>query len=370
MPPLGLSAGVRKARELGRRTLSLAFSSPRMVNPLAHYDALACDGILVLQRGENPSTDYYLRPRLEQADTPVCVADLEASPDNCAMLAPSGATALMVIICRYGAESWLNALRERRERLSRVAFFMDDDLPAMMRDPDLPRSVRGKAALHFGAQVDALGAIASEVWVSTPVLADRYADVAPAVLTPMPEADPPPPVLNAARRVVYHGTDVHARERIFVLEIARRLAAVDTSISVEITGGETLRRAGAALPNLVVTPQQSWPDYLQRQAGASAAISLAPLWPSALNAARAPVKVFDAARLGAAGLYADAQPYRDFIRSAQDGLLLAMDPDLWTDAILQLMSDPQRRMQLAVSARARLIALRQASRAFPPRAGA
>ena len=242
MPPLGLSAGVRKARELGRRTFSLAFASPRMVNPQGHYDVRACDGILVLQRGENPSTDYYLRPRLEQAaSAPVCLADLEASPDDCGLLAPAGAQALMVILCRYGAESWLNALGARRERLSRVVFFMDDDLPAMMRDPGLPRSVRGKAALHFGAQADAISAIASEVWVSTPVLADRYAGIAPSVLTPMPEADPPAPVI---------------------------------------------------------------------------------------------------------------------------------DPDLWADAILELMADPQRRMDLAVRARARLMELRRSSRAFPARAGA
>ena len=50
--------------------------------------------------------------------------------------------------------------------------------------------------------------------------------------------------------------------------------------------------------------------------------------------------------------------------------MLAMDPDLWADAILELMADPQRRMDLAVRARARLMELRRSSRAFPARAGA
>ena len=367
MPPLGLSAGVRKARELGRRTLSLAFAAPRMVNPQAHYDPLACDGILVLQRGENASTDYYLRPRLEDAGAPVCIADLDSSPEDCPLLAPGGAQALMVIFCRYGAESWLGALRAVRERLSRVVFFMDDDLPAMIADADLPRAVRGKAALHFGAHVPALSGLISEIWVSTPVLAERYADVRPAVLTPLPEADPPAPAPDPPRKAVYHGTDVHPRERLFVLEVARRLAAAD--IDFELTGGPALARAASGLPRVCVVAQLAWPQYLRAQTGATAAISLAPLLASELNGARAPVKAFDAARLGAAGLFADAEPYRSFVRHGEDGLLLPMEAGAWAEAIAALMADPQRRLGLAAAARARLVELRRSGRAFPPPPG-
>ena len=368
MAPLGLSAGMRKARELGRRSLSLAFASPRMVDPQAHYAPLACDGILVLQRGENASTDYYLRPRLETFGAPVCLADFDSAPQDCPLLQPKGPQALMVIFCRYGAEPWLAALRARRERLSRVAFFMDDDLPLMMRDPDLPRAVRGKAALHFGAHVDGLGRLASEVWVSTPVLAERYAQAKPAVLAPLPDADPLPPDPDPPRKVVYHGTDVHPRERLFVLEIARLLADLD--VAFEITGGPALARAASDLPRATVVPQLAWPQYLQRQAGERAAICLAPLLASALNAARAPVKAFDAARLGAAGLFADGEPYRGFVRDGEDGLVLPMQPQAWADAIRALLDDPGRRLRLAASAQRRLVALRRAGRDFPmPPAG-
>jgi hypothetical protein len=362
MPPLGLSAGVRKAREIGRRTWSLAFASPRMVNPQAHYEQLACDGILVLQRGENASTDYYLRPRLEKAGLPAAIADLDSPPEDCALLAR--ARGLMVIICRYGAESWLAALREIPDRLCRVAFFMDDDLPAVISDPDLPRAARGKAALHFAAQSEAIGRLASEVWVSTPALAERYAAARPRVLGPLPEADPPEPAPDPPRRVIYHGADVHPKERLFVLELARRLA--DQQIAFEITGGPELGRASAGLANVEIVPQLAWPEYLRRQSGARAALSLAPLLPSAVNAARAPVKAFDAARLGAAGLFADTEPYRSFVRHGEDGLLLAMEPDAWARAIVELMADPGRRLAMARAARERLVELRRAGLQFPP----
>jgi hypothetical protein len=361
MAPSGFSAGMRGAREMGRRFLSLALSSPRMVIPQAHYVPLACDGILVLQRGQNASTDYYLRTRLQQTQAPSFIADLDTNPEDCAML--QSGRALMVIFCRYAAESWLGALEAARERLCRVAFFMDDDLPAMMADASLPRAARGKVALHYGAHVDAIGRLASEVWVSTPALADRYADARPAILEALPEADPPAPVADPPRRVVYHGADVHPRERLFVLEVARRLSGSD--VQVEIAGGAQLERAAATLPHVSITPQLAWPQYLRRQAGAKAAVSLAPLYPTPVNSARAPVKAFDAARLGAAGIYVDAEPYRSFVRDGEDGILLPLDPDRWAAAISELLADPERRLRMAVSAQARLVELRRSASAFP-----
>ncbi len=365
MPALGLSAGLRKARELGRRTLSLALARPHMVQPRARYQPRAHDAILILQRGDNPSTDYYLRPRLEASGVPSVVVDLSADPRSCALLQPGGAQALMVVFCRYAQEPWLRAIEGMRDRLARAAFFMDDDLPAMLVDPTLPRSVRGKVALHFASHVERLGAVCSEVWVSTSVLAERYAEAHPAVLQPIPEADPPEPSPRAPPRVAYHGTDVHGAEQRFVMEIARRLQALAPEAVVELIGGPPLARACAGLGNVAITPQASWAAYRERLRGETAALSLAPLAPSEVNDARAPVKVFDAARLGAAGIYADAAPYRGAVADGQDGLLLPMAPDAWAAAVAELLQHPQRRLSLARAARARLLALRAQAHAFP-----
>ena len=365
MPPLGLSAGVRKAQEIGRRAVSLARARPRMVNPQGHYEPRPHDSILVLQRGENASTDYYIRGRLSEATVPVEIADLDSSADQCRLLADDATRAALVIVCRYASKAWLDLLQVGRDRLSRVAYFMDDDLPAMIRDSGLPRSVRSKVALHFGEHVDQLDHLASEVWVSSPVLAERYADARPRLLSPLPEADPPEPAGPLERRVVYHGTDVHGPERRFVVEVARTLAASGCDALVEITGDHALRAACAGLANVTVTPQLPWPEYRRSHSGPSAAISLAPLFPSEVNDARAPVKAFDAARLGATGLYADAPPYRRDVRPEVDGLILPMVPDAWAEAIIELLSDAPRRMNLAHAARGRLIALRRSRPAFP-----
>ena len=349
--------------------MSLALVRPRMFLPKGQYAPRPVDGILVLQRGENPSTDYYLRWRLAAQEVPTEVLDLDQDPAASRLLGPGGGQALMVVFCRYASPAWLGALEGAKGRLARVALFMDDDLPEMMRSPEIPAAARGKAALAFGAHVDRLGGLCSEVWVSTDGLAERYAAVRPLVLRPAPEADPPRADQAGDGLVVYHGTDVHERERRFVLEVARLVAPRAPGVVFEITGGPRLARTAADLPSVRIASQLAWPDYLAAQTGRRAAISLAPLFASPLNDVRAPVKAFDAARLGAVGIYADAPAYQAFVRDGEDGLLLAMDPALWATAILGLLGDPGRRSALASAARERLVGLRRADPAFPAAPG-
>jgi hypothetical protein len=359
MPALGLSAAIRKASDLGQRALSLAFTTPRLVTPQARYPTRPCDSILILQKGENASTDYYLRPRLP-ADLPVEIVDLDRPVPSSVLKRQAS----LVIVCRYISAEWLAELGRSSQAISRVAFFADDDLPGMMSDRSLPWAVRGKVARHYGRHAAGLSAVTSEVWLSTEALAARYPDARAIVLAPVPEADYRLPEADAPPLVVYHSTDVHGHERQFVLEVANHLAALAPEVRLEMTGDASLR--GRAGPNVRIVEQTSWPRYREEQSVRSVAISLAPLLPSAVNAARAPVKAFDAARLGAAGLYADVEPYRSFVRNGEDGLLLPMHPEAWARAIGELISDPESRLRLAESAHQRMARLRREAGGLPP----
>lgn len=364
MPALGLSATIRKASEAGRRLAALARARPAMVTPRAHYEAKAHDAVLILQRGDNPSTDYYLRPRLEAERVPTAIVDVSSDPAGCALLAR--AEAPLVIVCRYISKRWLKALEARGGRFARLVFFADDDLAGMMADRALPLSVRGKVARHYGLHARRLGALCSEVWLSTPALAERYPEARAVVLTPVPEAGYRPAQAEVRPLVVYHSTDVHGAERGFIAEVAARLASLAPEAVVEMTGDAALRRRCGA--NVRIVAQTAWPRYRDEQAHRIAALSLAPLTPSAVNAGRAPVKAFDAARLGAAGLYADAEPYRGFIRDRTDGLLLPMQAEAWAAAIADLLRDPARRLKLARAGQARMAKLRREAGGFPPAA--
>ncbi len=358
MPPFGLSAVVRTARRLGRRAFEPDAGEAAMVVPQGRYAPRPHDGVLVLQQGSNPSTDYYLRPRLRESDVPVVYADLADSPRGRPLAALAGAQALLVVICRYGAGPWLSALESMSGRLARVAYFMDDDLPAMCVADAIPQAYRRRIVRRYADHVERLSKLASEVWVSSAVLADRYPMAQPVLLEPLPDEDLPEPSEAAPRLVVYHATGVHGPERQFVVDVARRLADLGCDAEIEITGDGELRRSCADLARVRVVPQQSWPRYRERQRGRRAAIALAPLFPTAINDARAPVKAFEAARLGAAGLYADAEPYRRAVDAGVDGLLLPMEVELWARTIASLLDDTGHRHALARAAWTRLAGLR------------
>ena len=363
---MSFSGAIRKARDLGRRSLALARPAGGMVEPRARYAPRPHDAVLVLARGENASLDYYLRPRLHPASVPVEFADLHGSPGRSAMLSDPSRRALLVVVCRYASAAWLQALETARPRIARFAFFADDDLPAMAADRRLPLAVRGKVAEGFGQWADRLSDLAGEVWLSTPALAGRYPTSHAVVLPPIPEADPPAPAAPHERLVVYHGTDVHGPERAFAVEVAKRLRMMGCDAPVEITGDLALARNCRGLRGLRVTPQAPWPDYLAHVRSRRAAVFLAPLSASAVNAARAPVKTFDAARLGATGLFANRQPYRDFVEDGADGRLLPDDPQAWAEAVVELLGDPAARIGLAERAAGRLRRLRADGLELPP----
>lgn len=150
-----------------------------------------------------------------------------------------------------------------------------------------------------------------------------------------------------------------------MLEVARRLQSRAPDALVEVTGDAKLARQARGLANLRVVEQASWPAFLRAQAGRRAAVFLAPLGRSAVNDARAPVKAFDAARLGAAAVFADAPAYCNWVRPGVDGLLAPLTPDAFVDATVELLRDEPRRLSLARAARERLIALRRTVSVLP-----
>jgi hypothetical protein len=346
----------------------LGAASPRLLDqaalrplqPRARYRSGPPEAVVVLQAGANASVDYYLRPRLAaHAGPPWAVVDLREDPATVELFQRER---VWVVICRYANRRWVQALAQAHDRLAGVSYFVDDDLPAMMAHTSTPLEARAKVAALYGRFVEDLEQVTSEVWASTPALAARLGGPA-RVLPPVPFDAPRPPESDAPPLVVYHGTLTHVAERRFVRELAGRLERSPLNLRLETAGGLATRLAWAGLRKASVRPQRPWLRYVQEERQRSAALLLAPLTEGAVNRARAAVKVFDAARLGAVGLYADAEPYRSAVTDGADGRLLPMDPQAWEAAIAELLSRPDLRFALAQAAFERVERARQA---IPP----
>lgn len=339
---------------LHRRWLLAAGGDVARVTPRGRAASGRPSGVLVLQSGENASVDYFIRPRLETPDNnlPWSIVDLDARPEDVALLAQAG---LFVIVCRYITAPWLSALERSGDRLNGVVLFIDDDLPAMVRDRSLPSAARGRILRDHVRHADRLGAVASAVWVTSRVLGGTLPVPPQRVMEPLPTEVPQPPTQTPSALVVYHGGPTHGREQAFVVEIAAALATRRPDIRFEISGGSDLRQRTSALAQVEVMPAAPWPTYRASQSLRQAAIMLAPLFDTAVNRARAPVKFFDAARLGAVGLYAAGPVYDGFVRDGVDGRLLPMQVETWVRAIETLIDAPDLRETMALAAHARVL---------------
>lgn len=94
----------------------------------------------------------------------------------------------LVVISRYVSTRWLAVLEQLRRQGTTLAYFMDDDLFDLWVLQGLPWGLRWKIVTRAYLHRRPLLKLCSEFWVSTPYLADKYADFSPVLLSPLPRA--------------------------------------------------------------------------------------------------------------------------------------------------------------------------------------
>jgi hypothetical protein len=228
---------------------------------------------------------------------------------------------------------------------------MDDDMLAARQSPRLPLRYRHKIHSLFERQLDQLGSLCSELWVSTPLLAETYAHCTPRVIPPLPLGhDTAVPLLT----YFYHGSAAHQAEITWLQEVVAQVQVNTTLLNFIIIGGAEVNRLFRALPRVMVIHPLPWDSYCHTLPTLSHHIGLVPLLPGSFNNGRSHTKFFDLTRLGSVGIYSDTPPYNSFIRDGIDGILLKNDPNLWATTIIQLAKDAERRNELLRQARLRV----------------
>jgi glycosyltransferase involved in cell wall biosynthesis len=247
------------------------------------------------------------------------------------------------------------------ERLRRngteVAFLMDDDLLDPAAQLDLPRAYRQRLWQRVTRLHRRLPGLVDRLWVTSAALAEKYGPQGAELLPLRPHVD-----LLAERprlQLAYLGTSVHEAEFLWLLPLLEELQSRHSHTHVELFGNHDLNRRFRHLPRLRILHPMRWPNYLAETGSGRVDILLTPLLESRFNACRAPVKLIDAARCGAAGLYSNRPPYQGFVRDGLDGLLLDDDPANWLQVIERLIADPGERQRLAEGGRQRALALVQ-----------
>lgn len=322
-------------------SLSSLFSRPvPRWQRLAHYDRGADEATawLVLEQGPNPSSDYYVRPRIGQDGRRVRWRHVEQdrpAPDD---LAPG----TRVVIVRYLTPRWAEALRQARAGLAGVVYFMDDDLLDPTAWAGLPPAYRRKLDRLCAQMAGAIAALTSEYWGSTPVLCERYAERAMRLMPPLPLAEdagrlPCPVRAGEPVQIFYHGSAVHLDEMRWLRPVIAEVLADCPQAHFEVIGDHEVNRLFRDLPRTRVLHPMSWPNYLSHCRAMRGHIGLAPLLPGVFNACRSRTKVFDIRRAGARGVFSALPPYGPDTLTAGEGLCLPMEPAVWADGLRALV---------------------------------
>jgi glycosyltransferase involved in cell wall biosynthesis len=326
---------------------------PELTKLLETFPSLAGTPVALLHQGGDSTIDHFLRGPLESAGASLTEFDT-ALPPIPASLQRIGECDLIVAV-RYLPRSWLRPLARMRAGGARLILLLDDDLldPDAMRP--LPRDYRRRLWQRIGRLGPRLPDLVDQIWVTSELLAHKYAHLG----TKQLPLHPHPDLLSERPRLqlAYLGTSVHEAEFAWLLPLLEQLQRRYCHTHVELFGDLELNRRFRQLPRVRILHPMRWNNFLAETSAGRIDILLTPLLASTFNAARAPVKVIDAARSGAAGLFSNRPPYRGFVRDGIDGLLLDDDPANWLAAIDRLIAEPLERLRLAEAARRRALAL-------------
>jgi hypothetical protein len=309
--------------------------------------------VVLLHQGAGATIDHFLRGPLEAGG-----ADLQevnsAVPADAATLRELDQADLVVVV-RYLPRPWLAQLRALRRGGTELALLLDDDLLDPAALAELPKEYRRRIRERITCRRHQLPGLFARVWVTSAELALRYAHLEPMQLPLRPASA----LLTARPRLqlAYLGTASHVAEFRWLLPLLETLQSRQPHTHVELFGDLAVNRAFRHLPRVRILHPMGWSNYLAETGAGRVDLLLVPLLEGRFNTARAPVKLIDAARCGAAALFSDRVPYRGFIQHGSDGLLLGDAMEDWLEAIEHLIADPGARQRLAEGARERALAL-------------
>ncbi len=293
---------------------------------------------VVLYKGYTPNLDFYCTTRWPKARY---IDTGDVRPGDVPLERGE-----RIFIMRHATRDWV--MRLTATPPESVTFFMDDDLPGIMRDPHLPSWYAWRTYHRFVRIVGPLRRLSTRWVVSCTPLAKAYGLPEENILPPLyvesgdPEVSQEPGVV-----LFYHGTTSHLREMCWLRDVLERVQAALPNAVFEAAGDHRVRDIFKGVPRVRVINHMQWTDFLSYTNAAHYDIGLAPLLPSGFNDMRTHVKFYDITRCGAVGVYADAPIFKRIVQHGRNGMLAPMDDvEAWVERILNLAADSTLRHSL------------------------
>jgi hypothetical protein len=325
-------------------------------------EPVPASGILVLSKHPNPTFSYYLEERIAAlAGLSVVIRDIDEPLEG---LDPGG---LFVIVCRYIKPRQLRWLEAHRHRISGVAYFVDDDMAAVIAGPEAGWEYKWKLVRLALGPLRRLNPMLSDVWASTEALASALGSD-PLTITVLPPYPPEnlavaEPAADHRRELtmIYHATGIHRQEHAFLIPIVETaMRKYENLCFAVIANGEIARwwrNSAIDKRRLTISRALSWNDYLRATSGRQVDISLVPLLEGRVNNARSDTKRIDISRSGAAAIFSRCATYQ---RCAMPGEFHVMNTaNDWDAAIDALVQGNELRMAARDATRKSIALMRE-----------
>ncbi|OOE39356.1 hypothetical protein BZG00_10745 [Salinivibrio kushneri] len=293
---------------------------------------------VVIQERENPSFDFFVRPKLSAMHADWQCVLLAETPNQCLTSHETDESEpgekLNLLFVRYMNKTWRTWIKNNRQKIASIVLFIDDDLLDWQATSGLTIRYRWKLWNYALKHQRFLRDIGAQLWVANHYLAKKYASWQPVVC--------PPSTWQAqtiTQTIFYHGSASHKQEFLWLKPLFERLLCDFPHLSIEIIGDGETNLLFRHLPRVHVLHPMSWPNYRALLARGGRHIGLAPLLDSQFNAARSCTKFYDITQAGAVGVYAEHPAYRDQVIDQVNGLVVPMDHERWYNAIAMLLKD-------------------------------
>ncbi len=277
--------------------------------------------------------DFYFRSRKHQISQ---YAEIDITNDNqLSQLSDILTEGTLLILVRDIPLPLLKRLLQENFPVAGIVWFADDDFSAAGLDETLPKPYRKKLQSWYQKAKPYLTRLCSEIWVSTPYLAEKYQLSEKAVLPPV---EPKAPVNKPVIRCFYHGSSSHTQEWAFLQKVIESVQARNSNTLFEVIGDHALYKTFRNIPRVQVLHPMSWSDYLIMTSSRAMDIGLAPLMDTPFNLARSHTKFLDICRQQAVGIYSERFPVAESIKTHNAGLVVSDSVEEWVASIECLLS--------------------------------
>lgn len=245
-----------------------------------------------------------------------------------------------ILVLRYISPMRLDLIK--KGFFQRIIYFVDDDMSSIELEKKLPEDYRRRMTNFKNEIVLPISRIASEVIAPSSHIIDKFKKVQKSILFPALLHEPSDlshhENLYGQFNIVFNGTRSHLADLNFIVSALKSVLARHPQVRLTtFLGGH----APDGLKNNQTEhlPAMEWNSYRNFINVNKFHLALAPALETQFNRSRSPSRILDNAGFGAVGLYSNREPFSNWIKHGENGMLVSDGPKAWISMIDEMINN-------------------------------